>query len=129
MMRRNSFAHARRVVRASVWCLLALAAGGCAFVEERRSDGTFENAVVVGSPILLQRPTDQGVVIKASGLGLALSNGTAALGWFDNSIVALAPGCRVVLIGNSDEQLRKFAELTGDAREICAINRLAGGKR
>jgi hypothetical protein len=38
------------------------------------------------------------------------------------------PGCRVVLVGNSDEQLRTFSKLTGNVEGICG-NAVLGAKQ
>ncbi len=109
--------------------MLGSAASGCALVEETRSDGTIVRSIVVGSPAIVLHPSaDQGAATRAAGLGLAWSNGVASLGWFDDSIVALGPDCRVVLVGNSDEQLRRFAELTGDVRNVCGASGVSGGE-
>jgi hypothetical protein len=78
--------------------------------------------------ILSSSPGDQGSAVKATGLGLAVLNGVITLGWFDASIVAISPNCRVVLVGNTDEQLKKFVELAGGAREVCSGN-ASGGVR
>jgi len=130
MRRRNWCSLTQRIVRTSLVCTLGSAASGCAFVEETRSDGTIARSIVVGAPaIVLQPSIDQGAAARAAGLGLALSNGVASLGWFDDSIVALGPDCRVVLVGNSDEQLRRFTELAGDVRNVCGANMVAGGKK
>jgi hypothetical protein len=119
----------RGVVRASIGCLLGLTASGCAYVEETQRDGTVSRSVVPFPLIQSSSPANQGSVVKATGMGLAILNGTTTLGWFDASTVALDPSCRIVLVGNTDEQLRKFVELTGGAREVCGGNASGGARQ
>src|SRR3954453_7656745 len=98
------FAH-RRLLRAGIAGLLGLTMAGCAVVEEFHSDGTASRSILLGSPVIWSRPPgSQGEAIKATGLGLSVLNGTGTLGWLDTSIGATEPGCRVVLMGNSDEK-------------------------
>jgi hypothetical protein len=40
-----------------------------------------------------------------------MSNGAATLGWFNEAMIALDRDCRVVLVGNTTEQLQRFAAL------------------
>ena len=129
-MRRVSSSFGLRTVRAGAGCLLGLATAACAIVEERRTDGTIDRSIVVGSPVILARPSlDRDTAIKASGLGLAVTNGATSLGWFDSSVVALDPGCHVILVEATYETLQKFAELTGGAQNVCDANIDKGGKK
>jgi hypothetical protein len=79
--------------------------------------------------VLSPSPGSQGRAVKATGLGVAVLNGVTTLGWFDASTVALDPGCRVVLIGNTDEQLRNFTELTGGAQQVCGGSGPGGARQ
>ena len=74
------------------------------------------------------RSGDQGAIAKTSGFGFSFSSATVSIGWFQNTNVSLDQGCHVVLIGNSDEQLRRFAVLTQNTRSICA-DKVLGGER
>jgi hypothetical protein len=122
------FTH-RRVLRAGLCCLFGLTMAGCAVVEEFHSDGTASRSLLLGSPVIWSRPPgSQGEAIKATGLGLSVLNGTSTLGWFDASVVAVEPGCRVVLVGNTDEQLRTFSKLAGNVEGICG-NAVLGAKQ
>jgi hypothetical protein len=115
----GAFLLSRRVPKASLGCLLGLALTGCAIVEEIHSDGTANRSVVLGSPVIWSASEKSGTAIKATGVGLSVLSGTTTLGWFDTSAVAVDPGCRVVLVGNSDEQLRNFSKLAGSVEGIC----------
>ena len=64
-------------------------------------------------------PYNQPNVTKVTGLGITVSNSGTTLGWFDQSKIALDNDCRVVLVGNTDEQLRRFAELIHSTKELC----------
>jgi hypothetical protein len=89
-------------------------------IDETRLDGTTSRSIVWAMPVNLSLPpSDQGRIVKTTGLGLSSSDGALAFGYFDNSRVELDSACHVVLIGNTDEQLRRFAELAGDTRTIC----------
>ncbi len=105
-------------------CLFAVAGSGCAYVEVTHQDGSISRSIV---PVALVTSRDsKESAVKASGLGLAVLNGTTTFGWFDASTLALDPSCHVVLIGNSDEQLRRFAELTRGGRSVCSGNAVGG---
>jgi hypothetical protein len=58
--------------------------------------------------------------MRASGLGVAILDNATMLGWFSNSTIALDPGCQVVLVQNSEEQLSRFAELLGRSGRLCS---------
>jgi hypothetical protein len=47
------------------------------------------------------------------------SNYSTTLGFFDESSVTLGHECRVVLMGNTEEQLRRFAELLPKDVVLC----------
>ncbi len=107
----------------SLICSLAVTESGCAYVEVTHQDGSVSRSI---APLALATSRDgKESAVKTSGLGLAVLNGTTTLGWFDASTVALDPSCHVVLIGNSDEQLRRFAELTR-GRDVCSGNGVRG---
>ncbi|MGH7784579.1 MAG: hypothetical protein ACREO5_12150 [Candidatus Binatia bacterium] len=56
-------------------------------------------------------------------------NEALTLGYFNNSQVVPDPACQIVLVGNTDEQLRHFAELIGNARSVCGDNITSGEKK
>lgn len=103
---------------------------GCAIIEEVRADGTASRSVALAAPINVLPPSpDQGRVVKMTGVGVAMSNETLTLGYFNNSEIVLDPTCEIVLVGNTDEQLKHFAELTGNAKGICSDNITKGEKK
>ena len=89
-------------------------------IDETQADGTTRHSIVWALPVSLSpSSSDRGRIVKAAGLGLASNNGALALGYFNSSQVELDRSCHVILIGNTDDQLRRFAELTGDTTTIC----------
>jgi hypothetical protein len=115
---------------AGVGVLLALQLSACAIVEEARPDGTRQRSIVFAAPVVVpSAAANQSSVVRATGLGLEMSSGTATLGWFNKSIIALDPSCRVVLVGNTEEQLRNFAELTNAKSGVCSDSAISGETR
>ncbi len=76
--------------------------------------------------VLSPSQEDQGHAVRARGLGVVALDGVTTLGWFDASAVAIDPGCHVVLVGNTDEQLSKFIQLAGGARQVCVDSTFRG---
>jgi hypothetical protein len=62
-------------------------------------------------------------------LGVGGANNTATLGWFDQTVATLGPDCRVVLIGNTEQELERFAALLPKKEALCADSRLNGGQK
>lgn len=122
----RSSALSQRLVRASILCMVGLVASSCAYVEETHKDGTVSRSVAPLTLVMSSSPGSEGSVVKTAGFGLATLNGATTLGWFSASTIVLDSSCRVVLVDNTDEQLRRFAELTGDVREICGGNASGG---
>ena len=67
--------------------------------------------------------------MRLKGLGLGGAGNTATLGWFDETIATLGPDCRVVLIGNTEQELEKFADLVPKKEALCADSKLNGGQK
>jgi hypothetical protein len=103
-----------------VGCLLGMAMSGCAVIEQTHADGTVARSFTFGAPVIMAAdPNSQANVIKATGLGLILSDSVTTLGWFDQSRVALDRDCRIVLVGNTDAQLSRFGEFLHNTTDLC----------
>jgi hypothetical protein len=74
-------------------------------------------------------PSGQSSVSKVNGLGLIVSNSATTLGWVDETVASLGPDCRVVLIGNTDQQLERFAALLPKKEALCSDSKLNGGQK
>jgi hypothetical protein len=110
--------------------ILVVPFSGCAIVENIRSDGTYERSIALAAPIVIAPPpTGQSSVVRITGLGLGGANNSATLGWFDQTVATLGPDCRVVLIGNTEQELERFAALFPKKETICADSRLNGGQK
>jgi hypothetical protein len=108
----------------------ALTLSGCAIVEDIRSDGTYQRSIALAAPLVIApAPAGESSVVRITGLGAGGINNTATLGWFDETVATLGPDCRVVLIGNTDRQLEKFAALLPKNETICSDSKLSGGKK
>ena len=110
-------------------CLLGMAVSGCAVVEVSHGDGTSTRSFVFASPVIAANSEQKPNIVKIIGLGLLASNNGATLGWFNESRIALDRNCRIVLVGNSNEQLRRFADLIGDTKSLCADSAGIGGSQ
>jgi hypothetical protein len=109
---------------------VAAALSGCAIVEAVRSDGTYERSIALAAPLVIApAPTGESSVVRITGLGLGGANNTGTLGWFDETVATLGPDCRVVLIGNTDQQLERFAALLPKNETICGNSKLNGGQK
>ena len=119
-----------RACTVGVGCLLGVAMSGCAVIDQVHGDGTISRSFVFGSPVIM--PTDtsgKADIIKVTGLGLTGGSNTATLGWFNETIVALGPECRVVLIGNTEQELSRFAALLQSKETICDDTKVNGGQQ
>lgn len=95
---------------------LTVALSGCAFIERINSDGATERSVALAAPLIASlAPTGESSVVRIVGLGFSVANNTATLGLFDETVAALGPDCRVVLIGGEEQSAR-----IGAARRLCA---------
>lgn len=111
-------------------CLTEIGMSGCAVVEDIHADGTTTRSIVLGTPVIMsEAPSSQSSIIKVTGLGLAVSNGATTLGWFDQSQIALDNDCRVVLVGNTEEELKTFVGLLPKKESVCADSKLNGGQQ
>ena len=107
-----------------VGCLLGMAVSGCAIIDQIHGDGTINRSFVFGAPVIMPtNPSGQANVTKVNGLGFILSN-SATLGWFDETVANLSPDCHVVLIGNTEQELERFAALLPKKETICGDSKL-----
>jgi hypothetical protein len=119
-----------RTFRVSVGCLLAMTMSGCAVIDQIHGDGTITRAFAFGAPVMMPTdPSGQANVTKVNGLGFIVSNSATTLGWFDETVAALGPDCRVVLIGNTEEELQRFAALLPGNTEVCSDAIPNGGQK
>jgi len=103
---------------------------GCAVVDSIRTDGTYERSIALATPLVIApAPAGQSSVVRITGLGLGDVNNTATLGWYDETVATLGSDCRVVLIGNTDQQLERFAALLPKKEAICADSKINGGQK
>jgi hypothetical protein len=110
--------------------LCSVALSSCAVIEDVRADGEISRTVVFASPVNLPAtPPDRGRVLKITGLGVAATNETVNFGFFNSSEMHLDPRCQVVLVGNTDEELKRFAKLIPNMQNICSDVIPAGGKK
>lgn len=101
-------------------CVPAIFSSGCAVIEEIRSDGSMRREIAIGALVnTVPTSPQQNSVIRISGLGVASSPDAVTLGYFNNSAVTLDPTCRIVLIGNTPEQLNYFVNLVPNTQGIC----------
>jgi hypothetical protein len=122
----------KHVARAQVGTLIVLSLSlvGCSVVENVRPDGVGQRSIVVGAPIVV--PSESGglaSVTHITGVGLAMVNNAAVLGWFDNSVLLLSGECRVVLVGNTEEQLKRFAALLPKNEGVCGGSTTKEGEK
>jgi hypothetical protein len=116
----SELAHLKTFAVVCVW-LLGMAMPGCAVVEDIHADGTTTKSIAFAAPLILpSAPDGQADIMKATGFGLVMSNGAATLGWFNESKIALNRDCRVMLVGNTTEQLQRFADLLGNTKGLCS---------
>jgi hypothetical protein len=109
---------------------IALTLSACAIVEDIRSDGTYQRSIALATPLVVAPvPTGQSSVVRITGLGFGDAGNTAAVGWYDETVATLGPDCRVVLIGNTDQQLERFATLLPKKEAICSDSKLNGGQK
>lgn len=128
ILRSGFFVYAERPIMALL--AVAVTLSGCAIVETTRSDGTYERTVALASPLVIApAPAGQSSVVQITGLGLGSAGNTATLGLYDETIAALGPDCRVVLIGNTEQQLERFAALFPKKEPICSDAKLNGGQK
>jgi hypothetical protein len=103
---------------------------GCAIIENIHPDGTYERSIALAAPLIIApAPAGQSSFVRVTGLGVGGANNTAALGWFDETVATLGPDCRVVLIGNTEQELRSFAALLPKNEAICSDSKLNGGQK
>lgn len=74
-------------------------------------------------------PGRQANVTKVNGFGLIVSNSPTTLGWLDETAAILGPECRIVLIGNTEQQLQYFATLIPKYTAICSDLISNGGQK
>jgi hypothetical protein len=110
------------------YCLTVLS--GCAVIEDVGAGGQTSHSIVLGAPVNLPAtPAEQGRVVKITGLGFATANETTTFGFFNSSEIVLDPRCQVALVGNTNEQLKRFAKLVGNAKNICSDASPVGSKK
>jgi hypothetical protein len=101
--------------------LLAMAMSGCAIVDQIHGDGTVTRSFAFGAPVIIPMdPDGQANITNVTGFGLSMSNGAATLGWLNESKIALDRDCRLVLVGNTTEQIQQVARLFGNTKGLCA---------
>jgi hypothetical protein len=108
-----------------VGCILAVAMSGCAVIDQIHSNGTSTHSFAVGAPVIIPAdPGGQSSVSKVKGFGFTVSNSATTIGWVDETVASLGPDCRVVLIGNTEQQLESFAALLPKKEAICSDSKL-----
>jgi hypothetical protein len=108
------------MLRAGFGCLLGIAVTGCAVVEETHQDGTATRSVVLATPVFIHPDlSDRNSIVKVTGLGIVASNDSATVGLFSESRININRECRVILIGNTEQQLRNFAQLLPKGGGLC----------
>jgi hypothetical protein len=118
-----------RALAGAFGCFLGIAVSGCAVVEDIHGNGTTTRSFVFGAPLNVSTdPTGRPNILKVTGLGLTVSNGATTVGWFDQSKIVLDNDCRVVLVGNTEEQLMRFAGLLHSTNGLCDGSISKGGK-
>jgi hypothetical protein len=116
--------------RVSVGCLLGMAMSGCAVIDQMHGDGTTTRSFALGPAVIMATDASgQSNVTKVNGLGIIASNTTATMGWFDETVASLGPDCRVVLIGNTEQELQHFAALISKNKGICSDAIPDGGQK
>jgi hypothetical protein len=122
---------ARRLCRIALLGLLASASlSACAVIETIRPDGTTQRTFAFAAPVVVASGAPSpNRVTHLTGLGLTMANDAAALGWFDAQTVALDGDCRVVLIGNTEEQLQRFAAVLPKNEQICSDSQPIAGQK
>src|SRR5271163_254945 len=119
-----------RAFRVGVGCLLGMVMSGCAVIDQMHSDGTITRSFAFGAPIMMPAdPSGQSSVSRVNGLGLTVSNSATTLGWVDETVASLGPDCRVVLIGNTEQELRRFTSLVPPNTAICSDSISKGGQK
>jgi hypothetical protein len=98
-------------------CSLALC--GCAVVEDVQPDGKASRSLAFALPLALPSEPGTGHVLKVAGLGVASTKDGFTLGLFNSSEIALDPRCQVVLVGNTDEELKRFVHLVHNVQNVC----------
>jgi hypothetical protein len=117
-------------VRTPAVIALATTLSGCAIVEDIHSDGTYQRSIALAAPLVIApAPAGQSSVVRITGVGLGGAGNTATLGWYDETVAALGPDCRVVLIGNTEQELESFAALLPTKEAICSDSKLNGGQK
>jgi hypothetical protein len=127
----NHFFHLLNKVAsgAGVGCLVAGAVSGCAVIDQIHSDGTMTHSFALGVPVVIPAdPAGQSSVSKVNGFGFTVSNITTTLGWVDETVASLGPDCRVVLIGNTEQQLERFTALLPKKEAVCSDSKLNRGQ-
>jgi hypothetical protein len=113
-----------------VGCLLGSTMSGCAVIDQIHGDGTITRSFTFGVPVIEPvDPSGQSSVSKVNGLGFIVSNSVTTLGWVDETVATLGPDCRVVLIGNTEQELRSFAALLPKKESLCSDTKLSGGQK
>jgi len=98
----------------------------CAVVEEIHRDGTTTRSFEFAAPVIVPDQNSQGSIVKVTGLGFLSSNASATLGFFDESRITLDHECRIVLVGNTGEQIKQFADLLPKGQGLCVERTLRG---
>jgi len=102
-------------------CLSAATLSGCAVVEDIGPDGRTQRSLAFAATMDPRAtPPASGHVLKVTGMGIAATNQGWTLGLFQSSEVTIDEKCHVVLVGNSDEQLKHFAALVNGVHGVCA---------
>jgi len=120
----------RKKCRVAAVIAIPVALSGCAIVENIRSDGTYERSIALAAPLVIApAPAGQSSVLRITGLGFGSAGNTATVGWYDETVAALGPDCRVVLIGNTEQELARFATLLHARETICSDSSLKRGSQ
>jgi hypothetical protein len=100
--------------------LCAITLSGCAVIENMDVDGRTSRSFVIAQPV--GPPSDSqgsGHVLKITGLGITATNAGWTLGFFNSSEIALDPRCQVVLIGNTEDQVKRISAIMGKMQGVC----------
>jgi hypothetical protein len=110
-------------IRIASGLIVAMLCSGCAVIEETRSDGnpSTRRTITLG-PALVPPESATDHVVKVTGVGIALAPNQAMLGYFKTSEIKIDPSCKIVLIENTDEQLKRFADLIHERAKLCNEN-------
>ncbi|HEY0106342.1 MAG TPA: hypothetical protein VGB91_09680, partial [Rhizomicrobium sp.] len=93
-----------------------------------RGDGRIETTYALLSAVSDVNVPAEGAYVETRGVGVASVTGQTSIGLFDVEVLSLAPGCRLVVVSASDEQIKAWRELLRDSGPICSKRQPRGDK-